>query len=222
MTLPNDSRNSTLFRDSFFAFELYANAISSITYALYYFLRWTTSCLLDSGWVSVYQANWQTICISISKNYTLCFMCSKPTMVIPLFSTSCMLNLWHLSKPVSFSPFTSPLLPAYPPPPHNPWIHSLPHAVFWLMPHTRFLARILQNTRFYRYVEPPKAPRPSQATCPRSTAFYPRNPIITVTEHTPTPSPDYMKRQVSHYHCYDYDLVYKVCPSQNKFPLKIW
>lgn len=26
---------------------------------------------------------------------------------------------------------------------------------------------------------------------------YPRNPIITVTEHTPTPSPDYMKRQVS-------------------------
>lgn len=27
-------------------------------------------------------------------------------------------------------------------------------------------------------------------------SFYPRNPIITVTEHTPTPSPDYLKRQV--------------------------
>ncbi|EDW38859.1 GL13705 [Drosophila persimilis] len=48
-----------------------------------------------------------------------------------------------------------------------------------------------------RYVEPPKAPRPSQVACPRSTAFYPRNPIITVTEHTPTPSPDYIKRQGS-------------------------
>ncbi|XP_039948637.1 protein unc-80 homolog isoform X7 [Bactrocera tryoni] len=47
---------------------------------------------------------------------------------------------------------------------------------------------------FYRYVEPPKAMRPSQSTGPR-TAFYPRNPIITVTEHTPTPSPDYLKRQ---------------------------
>lgn len=31
-----------------------------------------------------------------------------------------------------------------------------------------------------------------------------KNPIITVTEHTPTPSPDYMKRQVNfflHIHC---------------------
>ncbi|KAH8363403.1 hypothetical protein KR084_009623 [Drosophila pseudotakahashii] len=55
----------------------------------------------------------------------------------------------------------------------------------------------MPSLRFYRYVEPPKAPRPSQAACPRSTAFYPRNPIITVTEHTPTPSPDYMKRQGS-------------------------
>ncbi|XP_030370602.1 protein unc-80 homolog [Scaptodrosophila lebanonensis] len=47
------------------------------------------------------------------------------------------------------------------------------------------------------YVEPPKAVRPTPIVCPRSTAFYPRNPIITVTEHTPTPSPDYMKRQGS-------------------------
>ncbi|XP_034126697.1 protein unc-80 homolog isoform X1 [Drosophila guanche] len=55
----------------------------------------------------------------------------------------------------------------------------------------------LLDSGFYRYVEPPKAPRPSQVACPRSTAFYPRNPIITVTEHTPTPSPDYIKRQGS-------------------------
>ncbi|XP_017489203.1 PREDICTED: protein unc-80 homolog [Rhagoletis zephyria] len=47
-----------------------------------------------------------------------------------------------------------------------------------------------------RYVEPPKAMRPSQSTGQRTT-FYPRNPIITVTEHTPTPSPDYLKRQGS-------------------------
>ncbi|KAH8311397.1 hypothetical protein KR044_006087 [Drosophila immigrans] len=56
----------------------------------------------------------------------------------------------------------------------------------------------MPSLRFYRYVEPPKVSRaPPQAACPRSTAFYPRNPIITVTEHTPTPSPDYMKRQGS-------------------------
>ncbi|XP_037944678.1 protein unc-80 homolog isoform X2 [Teleopsis dalmanni] len=54
----------------------------------------------------------------------------------------------------------------------------------------------MPSLRFYRYVEPPKAMRPSQSSGPR-TAFYPRNPIITVTEHTPTPSPDYLKRQGS-------------------------
>ncbi|XP_068157117.1 protein unc-80 homolog [Drosophila tropicalis] len=50
------------------------------------------------------------------------------------------------------------------------------------------------------YIEPSsKTPKQPQAGMgPRSsTAFYPRNPIITVTEHTPTPSPDYMKRQGS-------------------------
>ncbi|XP_058983127.1 protein unc-80 homolog isoform X4 [Musca domestica] len=46
------------------------------------------------------------------------------------------------------------------------------------------------------YVEPPKVIRSSQSSGQRTT-FYPRNPIITVTEHTPTPSPDYMKRQGS-------------------------
>ncbi|XP_064553283.1 protein unc-80 homolog isoform X2 [Drosophila montana] len=55
----------------------------------------------------------------------------------------------------------------------------------------------MPSLRYYRYVDPPKFSRPPQATCPRSTAFCPRNPIITVTEHSPTPSPDYMKRQGS-------------------------
>ncbi|XP_067617924.1 protein unc-80 homolog isoform X6 [Eurosta solidaginis] len=54
----------------------------------------------------------------------------------------------------------------------------------------------LLDSGFYRYVEPPKTMRPSQSTGQRTT-FYPRNPIITVTEHTPTPSPDYLKRQGS-------------------------
>lgn len=36
--------------------------------------------------------------------------------------------------------------------------------------------------------------RTSRATTSQSTGG--QNPIITVTEHTPTPSPDYMKRQV--------------------------
>ncbi|XP_059219265.1 protein unc-80 homolog isoform X7 [Stomoxys calcitrans] len=54
----------------------------------------------------------------------------------------------------------------------------------------------LLDSGFYRYVEPPKVMRSSQSSGQRTT-FYPRNPIITVTEHTPTPSPDYMKRQGS-------------------------
>ncbi|XP_017847563.1 protein unc-80 homolog [Drosophila busckii] len=61
----------------------------------------------------------------------------------------------------------------------------------------------MPSLRFYRYAEPAKAAAkpppaaPASVQCPRTTAFYPRNPIITVTEHTPTPSPDYMKRQGS-------------------------
>ncbi|XP_037891733.1 protein unc-80 homolog isoform X5 [Glossina fuscipes] len=54
----------------------------------------------------------------------------------------------------------------------------------------------MPSLRFYRYVEPAKAMRPLQI-CSQRTTFYPRNPIITVTEHTPTPSPDYLKRQGS-------------------------
>ncbi|XP_055382818.1 protein unc-80 homolog isoform X2 [Condylostylus longicornis] len=54
----------------------------------------------------------------------------------------------------------------------------------------------LVDSGFYRYVEPPKTIRSSQSTGPRTT-FFTRNPIITVTEHTPTPSPDYIKRQGS-------------------------
>lgn len=44
-------------------------------------------------------------------------------------------------------------------------------------------------------MEPPRVIRESQSSEPRAT-FYARNPIITVTEHTPTPSPEYMRRQV--------------------------
>lgn len=54
--------------------------------------------------------------------------------------------------------------------------------------------------RYYRVIDPPKLNRSNQSTGPRehkSTAALPRNPIITVTEHTPTPSPDFMKRQGS-------------------------
>lgn len=51
--------------------------------------------------------------------------------------------------------------------------------------------------RFYRYVEPPKINRSNQSTVKEKSATIPRNPIITVTEHTPTPSPDFMKRQAS-------------------------
>lgn len=51
-------------------------------------------------------------------------------------------------------------------------------------------------SRFYRYVEPPRIIRASQSSGPRTT-FFARNPIITVTEHTPTPSPEYMRRQGS-------------------------
>lgn len=53
--------------------------------------------------------------------------------------------------------------------------------------------------RYYRVIDPPKLNRSNQSTGPRehkNTAL-PRNPIITVTEHTPTPSPDFMRRQGS-------------------------
>lgn len=55
-------------------------------------------------------------------------------------------------------------------------------------------------SRFCRYVEPPRIIRGSQSSGPRTT-FFARNPIITVTEHTPTPSPEYMRRQVSANRC---------------------
>ncbi|KXJ74140.1 hypothetical protein RP20_CCG014272 [Aedes albopictus] len=50
-----------------------------------------------------------------------------------------------------------------------------------------------------RYVEPPKVIRNPQppANPPRPVQQTSRYPIITVTEHTPTPSPDYLKRQGS-------------------------
>ncbi|XP_037920959.1 protein unc-80 homolog [Hermetia illucens] len=54
----------------------------------------------------------------------------------------------------------------------------------------------LLDSGFYRYVEPQKPMRTSQSTGMKTT-FFTRNPIITVTEHTPTPSPDYLKRQGS-------------------------
>lgn len=55
--------------------------------------------------------------------------------------------------------------------------------------------------RYYRFVDPPqpKLNRSNQSTgCKEyhKTTAIPRNPIITVTEHTPTPSPDFMRRQV--------------------------
>lgn len=77
-----------------------------------------------------------------------------------------------------------------------------------------FLIPITTPFRFYRYVEPQhKTSKPNSlsgsaaGTAPSATAapppqppkqsIYTRNPIITVTEHTPTPSPDYLKRQGS-------------------------
>lgn len=48
-----------------------------------------------------------------------------------------------------------------------------------------------------RYIEnQPPLMRVSQSSGPR-TSFYSKNPIITVTEHTPVPSPEYMRRQGS-------------------------
>ncbi|XP_037051116.1 protein unc-80 homolog isoform X4 [Bradysia coprophila] len=55
----------------------------------------------------------------------------------------------------------------------------------------------MPSLRFCRYVEPPRVIRESQSSEPKTT-FYARNPIITVTEHTPTPSPEYMRRQGSY------------------------
>ncbi|XP_041761318.1 protein unc-80 homolog isoform X1 [Anopheles merus] len=51
----------------------------------------------------------------------------------------------------------------------------------------------------HRNIEPPpKVIRNVQSTVPsRQSSTTPKYPIITVTEHTPTPSPDYMKRQGS-------------------------
>lgn len=58
--------------------------------------------------------------------------------------------------------------------------------------------------RFYRYVEPQNKTSKPNSLCGSSSAaaapkpsIYTRNPIITVTEHTPTPSPDYLRRQGS-------------------------
>lgn len=62
---------------------------------------------------------------------------------------------------------------------------------------TYFPAARQTRSRFYRYVEPPRIIRGSQSSGPRATFSAARNPIITVTEHTPTPSPDYMRRQGS-------------------------
>lgn len=45
-------------------------------------------------------------------------------------------------------------------------------------------------------MEPPKINRSNQSTGPKHHTV-PRNPIITVTEHTPTPSPEFMRRQGS-------------------------
>lgn len=56
-------------------------------------------------------------------------------------------------------------------------------------------SHIIRNS--CRYVEQSSAIRASQSSGPR-TSFYSKNPIITVTEHTPVPSPDYMKRQGSY------------------------
>lgn len=55
--------------------------------------------------------------------------------------------------------------------------------------------------RYYRFVEPPqpKLNRSNQSTGQKERTAIPRNPIITVTEHTPTPSPDFMRRQVNNY-----------------------
>lgn len=64
------------------------------------------------------------------------------------------------------------------------------------------------GSRFHRYVEPPRVvrnpqpqPQPPPQQAPRTSMTMsqqsaPRYPIITVTEHTPTPSPDYLRRQV--------------------------
>lgn len=46
-------------------------------------------------------------------------------------------------------------------------------------------------------METSAAIRNSQSSGPR-TSFYSKNPIITVTEHTPVPSPEYMRRQGSY------------------------
>ncbi|XP_038122393.1 protein unc-80 homolog isoform X5 [Culex quinquefasciatus] len=67
----------------------------------------------------------------------------------------------------------------------------------------------MPSLRFHRYVEPPRVvrnpqpqPQPPPQQAPRTSMTMsqqsaPRYPIITVTEHTPTPSPDYLRRQGS-------------------------
>lgn len=42
------------------------------------------------------------------------------------------------------------------------------------------------------------------------------NPIITVTEHTPTPSPDYMKRQVSRFEFLQNHCLTTLCNSRSQ------
>ncbi|XP_055525794.1 protein unc-80 homolog isoform X1 [Wyeomyia smithii] len=56
----------------------------------------------------------------------------------------------------------------------------------------------LLDSGSHRYVEPPKVIKnPQPPVNPKAPQSMPRYPIITVTEHTPTPSPDYLKRQGS-------------------------
>ncbi|KAG5670539.1 hypothetical protein PVAND_000795 [Polypedilum vanderplanki] len=59
----------------------------------------------------------------------------------------------------------------------------------------------MPSLRYYRFVDPvqPKLNRSNQSTGQKEyrATTIPRNPIITVTEHTPTPSPEFMRRQGS-------------------------
>ena len=66
----------------------------------------------------------------------------------------------------------------------------------------------------------PKLNRSNQSTGHKeykATAI-PRNPIITVTEHTPTPSPDFMRRQVGCSHSFFMDY-FKISIEISRVPL---
>lgn len=65
---------------------------------------------------------------------------------------------------------------------------------------TKILTNLFSNSLTSisgRYTESASIVRSSQSSGPR-TSFYSKNPIITVTEHTPVPSPEYMRRQGSY------------------------